>query len=115
MSQFSMDSLLDRYPHELSIGQRQRAVFLKTISHKPKIVFIDEPTSSLDPEHGKILFESIVSLSRQLDMCALVVTHDLLLVKNFNLKSLSYAKIDANEGQFVISYDSVSSGDNHDL
>ena len=44
MSQFSMDSLLDRYPHELSIGQRQRAVFLKTISHKPKIVFIDEPT-----------------------------------------------------------------------
>lgn len=29
MSQFSMDSLLDRYPHELSIGQRQRAVFLK--------------------------------------------------------------------------------------
>ena len=48
-------------------------------------------------------------------MCALVVTHDLLLVKDFNLKSLSYAKIDANEGQFVISYDSLSSGDNHDL
>lgn len=40
MSQFSMDSLLDRYPHELSIGQRQRAVFLKTISHKPKIVLL---------------------------------------------------------------------------
>ena len=48
-------------------------------------------------------------------MCALVVTHDLLLVKDFNLKSLSYAKIDANEGQFVISDDSLSSGDNHDL
>ena len=121
MKKFSMDSLLDRYPHELSIGQRQRAVFLKTISHNPKIVFIDEPTSSLDPEHGKILFDSIVSLSRQLDMCALVVTHDLGLVKDFNLKSLYYEMVDANKGRFVVDESSLdtqcnqSSGGNHDL
>lgn len=119
MQKFSMDSLLDRYPHELSIGQRQRAVFLKTISHNPKIVFIDEPTSSLDPEHGKILFESIVSLSRQLDMCALVVTHDLNLVNKFSLKSLSYQSLDAQSGQFVVDGKFVkstkTSEDNHDL
>lgn len=119
MQKFSMDSLLDRYPHELSIGQRQRAVFLKTISHNPKIVFIDEPTSSLDPEHGKILFDSIVSLSRQLDMCALVVTHDLNLVNKFSLKSLSYQSLDAQSGQFVVESSFVKSSktseDDHDL
>ena len=121
MQKFSMDPLLDRYPHELSIGQRQRAVFLKTISHNPKIVFIDEPTSSLDPEHGRILFESIVSLSRQLDMCALVVTHDLGLVKDFNLKSLYYEMVDTNKGRFVADESSLdtqsnqSGEDNHDL
>ncbi len=119
MQKFSMDSLLDRYPHELSIGQRQRAVFLKTISHNPKIVFIDEPTSSLDPEHGKILFDSIVSLSRQLDMCALVVTHDLNLVNKFSLKSLSYQSLDAQSGRFVVDgtykKSSKTSEDYHDL
>lgn len=119
MQKFSMDSLLDRYPHELSIGQRQRAVFLKTISHNPKIVFIDEPTSSLDPEHGKILFDSIVSLSRQLDMCALVVTHDLNLVNKFSLKSLSYQSLDAQSGRFVVDgtykKSSKMSEDDHDL
>lgn len=119
MLKFSMDSLLDRYPHELSIGQRQRAVFLKTISHNPKIVFIDEPTSSLDPEHGKILFDSIVSLSRQLDMCALVVTHDLNLVNKFSLKSLFYQSLDAQSGRFVVDgtykKSSKTSENGHDL
>ena len=119
MQKFSMDSLLDRYPHELSIGQRQRAVFLKAISHNPKIVFIDEPTSSLDPEHGKILFDSIVSLSRQLDMCALVVTHDLNLVNKFSLKSLSYQSLDAQSGRFVVDgtykKSSKTSEDDYDL
>ena len=113
---FSLDTLLDRYPHELSIGQRQRAVFLKTVSHKPKIVFIDEPTSSLDPEHGKILFENIVSLSGQLDMCALVVTHDLDLVKEFSLKSIAYQSVDAKSGCFAVSGNYATAEDNqHDL
>lgn len=117
MQRFSMETFLDRYPHELSIGQRQRAVFLKTVSHSPKIVFIDEPTSSLDPEHGKILFESIVSLSRQLDMCALVVTHDLDLVQVFSLKSLSYESVNERTGCFTVSQSDCKDkcGDKHDI
>ena len=38
---FGIDDLLKRFPHELSIGQRQRAVFLKSISHKPSVILID--------------------------------------------------------------------------
>lgn len=102
LKNFGLSDFLDRYPHELSIGQRQRAVFFKTLCHNPRVVLIDEPTSSLDPEHGQMLFSNIVTVCSNQNMCALVVTHDLDLVKNNNLPSLEYQKIDGNTGEFVL-------------
>ncbi len=99
---FGLSDYLDRYPHELSIGQRQRAVFFKTLCHAPRVVLIDEPTSSLDPEHGQMLFSNIVTVCSSQNMCALVVTHDLDLVKTNNLSSLEYQKMDGNTGEFVL-------------
>ena len=99
---FGIDDLLKRFPHELSIGQRQRAVFLKSISHKPSVILIDEPTSSLDPEHGQSLFANIVELCQKTKVAALVVTHDLhLVLKNLN-KALDYQRVSATSGQFVL-------------
>lgn len=99
-SAFSLSSLLNRKPHELSIGQRQRAVFVKTLCSNPKLVLIDEPTSSLDPEHGDILFKMIVDYCKNLGMAALIVTHDTKLVMSHGLRRLLYVRKTANSGSF---------------
>lgn len=87
---FDMENCLKKYPYELSIGQRQRAVFFKAIAHKPKLLLIDEPTSSLDPENAKKIFITISDLCTKLNIAAVVVTHDLDNVKN--LKHFNYRK-----------------------
>lgn len=85
-----IDMLLDRYPQELSIGQRQRAVFCKAIAHQPRLVLIDEPTSALDPIHAQRLFEAIIKTASKLRVAVLTVTHDLHLIKDLGIASCAY-------------------------
>ena len=68
---------LDRRPDQLSIGQRQRALFLRSIAHKPRLLLIDEPTSSLDPDTAASLFRSIDEISQEARISVLLVTHDI--------------------------------------
>lgn len=72
-----LEGLLDKYPHELSIGQRQRALFLRALAHKPRLLLIDEPTSALDPDNARALFELIDEIAQVSRISVLVVTHDL--------------------------------------
>lgn len=75
-----INDLLDKYPHMLSIGQRQRGVFVKAIAHMPKVLLIDEPTSALDPYNSKLLIQEIKSISQSYGIGSIIVTHDLDLV-----------------------------------
>ncbi len=102
MEQFDLLKYKDEYPDRLSIGQRQRAVFFKTICHNPKLILIDEPTSALDPEHGKLLFETMIKVCKAKGVSCLVVTHDTDLVDSFSLKELSYNPDGKSKGQFLI-------------
>lgn len=72
----NIEALLNLYPHQLSIGERQRVSFLRSVAHKPDILLADEPTAALDPENSEILFDLIVDLVRQNGLAALIVTHD---------------------------------------
>lgn len=67
---------LDKLPSELSIGQRQRALFLRAIAHKPRLILIDEPTASLDPDNARSLFAAIDEIAAAAQVCVLLVTHD---------------------------------------
>lgn len=98
---FGLGEVLSLYPHELSIGQRQRAVFFKSICHNPKILFIDEPTSSLDPQNGDKLISVMLEVCAKYSMCVLMVTHDLSLVRKHSLSVLDYESADAQSGIFV--------------
>lgn len=56
ISYFEIDTLLDRYPHQVSVGQKQRAAFIRAVLLKPKYLLLDEITSSIDIRHiGKVL------------------------------------------------------------
>ena len=71
-----ISDLLTAYPHQLSVGQRQRASLCRAVSGQPELLLIDEPTAALDPNKAEALFALIEQWCAQLGCCALVVTHD---------------------------------------
>jgi putative ABC transport system ATP-binding protein len=83
-----LESLLDKLPQALSIGERQRVACVRAIAHEPQLLLADEPTAALDPHSAARLFELLLSLVSALGLSALVVSHDWALVKNFGLPRL---------------------------
>ncbi|GAB4002918.1 ABC transporter ATP-binding protein [Glycomyces albus] len=65
------------YPHELSGGQRQRAVIAGALVLEPSIIVADEPVASLDASVRGEILALLLRLREQMDLGALVITHDL--------------------------------------
>ena len=65
-------TLLKRLPQQLSGGQRQRVAIARAILCKPKVLFADEPTGSLDDENAMEIIELFISLNITL----IIATHD---------------------------------------
>jgi iron complex transport system ATP-binding protein len=73
-----------RLMSELSGGQRQRVLLARAIAQAADVLLVDEPTSSLDPEHQIQTFELIArSVTGSEGRAAVVVTHDLNLASQF--------------------------------
>ncbi|WP_342507710.1 ABC transporter ATP-binding protein [Sporosarcina sp. FSL K6-2383] len=66
----------DAYPASLSGGEKQRVAIARAIIHKPKMLFADEPTASLDSKRSKDVMELIRELTKTLNITTLMVTHD---------------------------------------
>ncbi|WP_368654999.1 ABC transporter ATP-binding protein [Ornithinibacillus sp. 4-3] len=71
-----MDHRENAYPSSLSGGERQRVAVARAIIHKPKIIFADEPTASLDSKKSKDVIALIRELTKNLNITTLMVTHD---------------------------------------
>jgi polar amino acid transport system ATP-binding protein len=72
---------LERYPHELSGGEQQRAAIARALAMKPKVILYDEPTSALDPG----LVDEVLEVMRELDregITQIVVTHEMHFARN---------------------------------
>ena len=77
----------NRYPHEVSGGQRQRAGIVRSLMLKPEILLMDEPTSALDPEMMIEVMQLIETLSRK-GMTMVIATHDLYFAKKVSTRML---------------------------
>jgi oligopeptide/dipeptide ABC transporter ATP-binding protein len=67
------------YPHQLSGGMRQRIMISTAIACSPKILFCDEPTSSLDVTTQAVIMDLLQQLQSELNMALVLITHDLSL------------------------------------
>ncbi|MCK0439896.1 ABC transporter ATP-binding protein [Gordonia alkaliphila] len=67
----------NKLPGQLSGGMRQRVNIARALMGPRKVLLIDEPTSALDQARGRAVVELIVRLSRERELAALLVTHDL--------------------------------------
>ncbi|MFJ7951472.1 ABC transporter ATP-binding protein [Lysinibacillus sp. NPDC096418] len=71
-----MDHRKTAYPSSLSGGEKQRVAIARAIIHKPKVLFADEPTASLDSKRSKEVMLLIRDLTKTLNITTLMVTHD---------------------------------------
>ncbi|MBH0169428.1 ABC transporter ATP-binding protein [Fictibacillus sp. 18YEL24] len=64
------------YPSSLSGGEKQRVAIARAVIHKPRVLFADEPTASLDSKKSKEIMSLIQDLTKTLNLTTLMVTHD---------------------------------------
>jgi putative ABC transport system ATP-binding protein len=76
LARMGLSGLEDRLPGELSGGQGQRVALARALVAHPKIVFVDEPTGSLDSVGGDEVMELLVDTAKEQGSAVLVVTHE---------------------------------------
>ena len=81
----------DKYPLELSGGEKQRVALLRALINRPKILFADEPTGNLDEKNALLLVDLLRKINRDYKVAILLTTHnpDVAAIgkKRYELKS----------------------------
>lgn len=76
LEQVGLAGFEKRYFAELSGGQQQLVLLARTLYAKPKLVFLDEPTTGLDPAARRRFYDLLVSAKEKLGLTILIVSHD---------------------------------------
>jgi len=72
-----------RYPHQLSVGQAQRAAIARAVVNKPGWILADEPTSALDDEHAHATIALLQQQAEENNSTLIIATHDQRIKNHF--------------------------------
>ena len=72
-----LEELLNRVSGELSSGQKNRVSLAKALINKPKVLFLDEPTASLDPEVGDFIRSFLENYKKENKISILLASHNM--------------------------------------
>ncbi len=72
----NISDILNKYPYQVSGGQKQRCACARALVNNPKLLLADEPTGALDSHSSQMLLSTIQSINEQLGATILMVTHD---------------------------------------
>jgi putative ABC transport system ATP-binding protein len=81
LSRVGLQDRLTHYPKHLSGGEQQRVALARAFSVRPRLLFADEPTGSLDAEAGADVIDLVFELNRSFGTTLVMVTHDEHLAK----------------------------------
>ena len=76
LGQVGLQERFSHYPKHLSGGEQQRVALARAFSVRPKLLFADEPTGSLDAEAGSAVIDLVFELNRSSGTTLVMVTHD---------------------------------------
>lgn len=71
-----ISDILEKFPCEVSGGQKQRCACARALINEPKLILADEPTGALDSRSSRLLLETMSSINEKLEATILMVTHD---------------------------------------
>jgi ABC-type multidrug transport system ATPase subunit len=88
LNDFKLDLIKNKWPNEISGGQRQKIAFIKRILLKPRFILLDEPSSALDLESKKIIIEKINEYKNNYNVGFLISSHDLDFINMIEEKNI---------------------------
>jgi len=81
---FGLKDLKNKYPSQLSNGQKQRVCVARALVNRPKLLVADEPTSYLDRENADLVIDLIIQSSKKFKVSSIVASHDISLKNKFD-------------------------------
>ena len=81
---FRLNDLKNKYPNQLSNGQKQRVCVARALVNRPKLLVADEPTSYLDRENADLVIDLIIKSSKKFNVSSIVASHDISFKKKFD-------------------------------
>lgn len=76
LSLFSIRHIADKYPAEISGGERQRTAVARSLINRPLLILADEPTGNLDSKSSRAVIEAFENARQHLNATIFMVTHD---------------------------------------
>jgi methyl coenzyme M reductase system subunit A2 len=70
-------AILDKYPDQLSVGEKHRVALAQVLIKEPHLIVLDEPTGTMDPVTRVVVTDSILKARTELEQTFIIISHDM--------------------------------------